>query len=173
MIRPLAALAAFFPAGAAFAHGFDERHDLPAPLYYFVTGAAATVALSFVVAAVFARRAPSVPDDDEGHGRSFTLGPLLPILRRACQVVGVGLFVITVVAALWGTGDPMMNIAPTLVWVVWWVGLSLAVACLGNFWPALDPWRALFEVADAAARRLGRARGIKFGWRWPSAWTHG
>lgn len=43
---------------AAWAHAFGERYDLPVPLGYFVIGAAATVALSFVVAALFMRRAP-------------------------------------------------------------------------------------------------------------------
>ncbi|SVE13021.1 uncharacterized protein METZ01_LOCUS465875, partial [marine metagenome] len=33
----------------AHAHGFGERYDLPIPLNYFLLGAAATVAVSFVV----------------------------------------------------------------------------------------------------------------------------
>ncbi|MCL0105217.1 hypothetical protein M1N90_00465 [Dehalococcoidia bacterium] len=33
------------------AHGFGERYDLPVPLDYFVVGAAATVALSFLIIA--------------------------------------------------------------------------------------------------------------------------
>ncbi len=76
---------------AARAHAFGERFDLPLPLGYFVAGAAATVALSFIV-----------------------------------------------------------------------------VACCGNIWPALDPWRALFEWMDAGARRLGRANGLHFGMTYPT-----
>ena len=33
----------------AYAHGFGERYDLPVPLWLYVGGAGATVALSFVV----------------------------------------------------------------------------------------------------------------------------
>ncbi len=39
-----------------YTHGFGERYDLPVPLNYFLVGAAATVALSFVVIGLFVRR---------------------------------------------------------------------------------------------------------------------
>jgi hypothetical protein len=148
------------------AHGFDERYDLPAPLGYFVIGAAAAVALSFLVAVLFARRAPEAQDDD-GKGFSIALGPLLPVSWLGCRVISLGLFIVTLIAALWGTADPMMNLAPTLVWIIWWVGLSLFVAFVGNIWPALDPWRSIFDGLDALGRRLGRPGGIALGWQWP------
>ena len=43
------------------------------------------------------------------------------------------------------------------------------VACIGNIWPALDPWHAVFKGADALVRRLGAKRGITFGWTYPQA----
>ncbi len=99
--------------------------------------------------------------------RSVALGPLLPALRVICGIVSLLLFALTLVAGLYGTGDPLMNLAPTMVWIVWWVGLSLVIACTGNIWPALDPWRSVFGMIDAAARRLGRTHGIALGWRYP------
>ena len=51
----------------ALAHAFDERHELPVPLWYFVIGVAATVAVSFLIVALFAwwsnqdQRAESAP----------------------------------------------------------------------------------------------------------------
>jgi hypothetical protein len=74
-----------------------------------------------------------------------------------------------VVAGLFGARNPEMNFAPVLVWIVWWVGLSLVVACVGNIWPALDPWRAAFEWLDKAARHLGLANGISLNLVYP-AW---
>jgi hypothetical protein len=62
-----------------------------------------------------------------------------------------------------------MNLAPTMVWIIWWVGLSLVAACVGNIWPALDPWRALFEMMDALARRWRKTGGISLGWTYPRA----
>jgi hypothetical protein len=78
-----------------------------------------------------------------------------------------------VVAGLSGTPNPEMNLAPVSVWIVWWVGLPLVVACIGNIWSALDPWLAVFEWADKAARRLGCANGISLNFaypRWLGAW---
>jgi hypothetical protein len=163
-------LAAAMLPFTALAHGFEERYDLPAPLAYFVIGAAATVALSFLVAVLFARGA-SKARNEEGRrrGLSIALGPVFPMLWLGCRVISLSLFILTLVAALWGTADPMMNLAPTLVWIIWWVGLSLFAAFVGNIWPALDPWRTLFDAVDAMARRLGRPGGIALGWRWPSA----
>ena len=154
----------------ACAHAFDERYDLPVPLAYFVAGAAAVVAFSFVVIAVFARRAPH---QTGAPGLVVALGPLLPVLRAVCRCVGLVLFMLTLAAGWFGTGDALMNLAPTMVWIVWWVGLSLLVACIGDVWPALDPWRTLFEIIDAAARLCGRKQGIALGYGYPpaaSAW---
>ena len=150
----------------AWPHAFDDRYDLPVPLAYFVAGAAAVVGLSFVVIAVFVHRAPPVT---AAQGQVLSLGPVLPVLRALCRGIALVLFTLTMVAGLFGTGDPMMNLAPTMVWIIAWVGLSLAVACLGNLWPALDPWRTLFAILDAAARRLGRASGIALNCAYPPA----
>jgi hypothetical protein len=166
----LAGLMVVAHSAAAAAHGFDERFDLPAPLGYFVAGATLTVALSFLLVALFARRIPaSAVDTGAPPHTQLLLHPLPQALRILCQAASTGLFVIAIVAALWGTPDPMMNLAPTLVWIVWWVGLPIAVACIGNFWPLLDPWRALFEWMEWAARRIGNRGGIALGWNWPPA----
>jgi len=150
----------------AWPHAFGERYDLPAPLAYFVAGAAAVVGLSFVVAVWVARRArPLSPS----KGFVIALGPLLPALRRACRAASVMLLVLAVVAGLFGTRNPEMNLAPTLVWIIAWVGLSLVVACVGNVWPALDPWRSLFDMTDALARRLGAPHGMTLGLPYPPA----
>ena len=152
---------------ALWAHGFDERHDLPAPLSHFMAGAAAAVALSFALAIVFARRAPFTKDDPLlGRGEAVRVPAAL---HAAIRIGGLLLFFITVFAALTGIAEPMMNLAPTMVWIVWWVGLSLVVACVGDIWPLLDPWATLFDAADAAARRLWLRDGISLGWQWPPA----
>ena len=178
MTRASAALVAALVSAAlpsiAWAHGFDERYDLPAPLGFFIAGAAAVVGLSLLVAALFARRAPGATERAGGAQRVFLAsGPWLSVLRRAAQLIALLMFAVTLIAALWGTGDPLMNLAPTFIWIIWWVGLSLLAACVGNLWPALDPWRTLFDAFDKAARRLGkpnaRANGIALHWQWPPA----
>jgi hypothetical protein len=150
----------------AWPHAFAERYDLPVPLGYFVVGAAAAVGLSFAVAAIFMRGMPG-----ERPAKDFVvpLGPVLQPLRAVCRVISVILLCMVVAAGLFGTRNPEMNLAPTLVWIVWWVGLSFVVACIGNIWPALDPWRTLYEGMDALCQRLGLANGITLGWPYPPA----
>lgn len=151
-------------AGRAQAHGFDERYDLPVPLRDVIVGACAVVLLSFVVAALYSRAAPARSPLPRGRVLHLSRGPL-----RAVRGLSFGLFVLTIAAALWGTRDPLMNLAPTLVWIIWWVGLSFVSALLCNLWPALDPWRSGFEVLDGLTRRLIREKGLALGWRWPAA----
>jgi hypothetical protein len=166
MIRPVAGAAlAVLPAAAA-AHAFDDRYDLPLPLGYFIAGAVAAVALSFVIAALVLRRPPPAAAD---FGPVVPLGPVLPLLRALAQLVGVALLALVLAAGFFGSGNPLANVAPTLVWIIAWTGLTLLVACVGDVWTALDPWRAVFERLDAWALRSGRPGGLALGWRYPEA----
>jgi hypothetical protein len=61
------------------------------------------------------------------------------------------------------------NFAPTFVWIIWWVGLSYVTALVGNLWPLLNPWKILFEWADALARRIGGA-GLEASQPYPARW---
>ena len=155
-----------FTSPAALAHGFDERYDLPAPLGWFVAGAALTVGLSLLLAVLFAAQGPTA---DSGNDEGADPSPWPLALRAAAGLSGLLLFAMNLAAALGGTADPMMNLAPGFVWIVWWVGLSLLVACVGNIWPLLDPWGTLFDMMDALARRCGRMQGASLGLPWP-AW---
>ncbi|MEO7726397.1 MAG: hypothetical protein ABIS45_04040 [Burkholderiales bacterium] len=162
--RVAAAAACAMPA-LAYAHAFEERYDLPAPLSYFTTGAAAVVILSFIVAQVVIEHTGATA----APGRAIRLGALLPALRLAGRVLTLLLFALALICGLYGTADPQMNLVPTLVWIIWWVGLSLAIACIGNIWRALDPWRTLFDAADALARRAGMRDGMAMHYRYPRA----
>lgn len=150
-------------AGSARAHGFDERYDLPVPFAAVVAAACAAVLLSFIAAALFARGASA------GVHRVAVVIPLPRTVLLAARGAAWLLWLLTIAAALLGSRDPLMNLAPTLVWIVWWIGLAFASALVGDLWAALDPWRSSFEMLDAAARKLGCARGAALGWRWPAA----
>ena len=157
------AIALGFPV-LAHAHAFEERYDLPAPLSYFITGAAAVVVLSFVIAQIVVEHA----GEAAARERRIELGRLLPVLRLIVRVLGLCLFALVIVAGRYGTADPLMNVTPTLVWIVWWVGLSLFVACIGNIWPALDPVRTVYDALDFFVRSSGLSRRLRTSWQYPS-----
>jgi hypothetical protein len=85
---------------------------------------------------------------------------------------------VVALAALLGENSPTDNIAPTFVYVLFWLGVVALVVALGNVWAWLNPWRA---AADAVAWLAGRAG---FDWepplryreswgRWPAAFLLG
>src|SRR5262249_56062463 len=68
-------------AGPAAAHGFGQRYDLPIPLSFYIWGAGATVALSFVGFGLFLRAEHGFPDwhiDLQRHGPLLAAPPPLP-----------------------------------------------------------------------------------------------
>lgn len=159
MSAPRHVLAAMAIAAAALAtdpppaqaHAFGQRYDLPLPLGYFIAGAGAAVVLSFAVVAILFRHA--------GHGSRLEMTLIrelrpawLRAARGALGGLGVALLVTIIAAGLFGAPQASANPAPVLVWVLWWVGLLLLCAFVGNLWPALDPWSAAWR----AARWLGR-----------------
>ncbi len=158
-------------AGSAQAHGFAERYDLPVPLGYVVVGACAAVFLTFVAAVFFVRQPATAGIQPDEQVEPVARWPRARAWRAALGLIkGLSwlLFAVTIVSALWGSADPLMNLAPTLVWIVWWIGLSFAVVLLGNFWPVLDPWRTTFEALEFSARKLGWRRGLSAQWAWPA-----
>jgi hypothetical protein len=135
------------PAGA---HGFGQRYDLPLPLSFYLLGAAAAVILSFVVVGLFARHTPGARGYPRINLLAHPLGRWLadPILLALLKLIAAGVFILTVTAGFCGNQDPYRNIAPTLVWIIWWVGLATFSAFVGDLWAVVNPWRSLFDGAD-------------------------
>ena len=88
-----------------------------------------------------------------GGGLSrLVLGPV----RIVVQAISVVLFLVVLAAALVGSSDPFENLAPTWVFVIFWLGLPLLSLLFGNVWRALSPWRALADAFVWVWERLGR-----------------
>ena len=135
--------------GQAFAHAFGARYDLPLPFGHYVVGACAVVVLSFLIAAASPRflGRKSLPFQ-------VTFGPLKGChwVTHLLRGLGVLAFGLIVVAGLIGADSPTGNIAPLLVWVIWWVGFLFFCAFVANLWPLLDPWRTIFDWAASRQR---------------------
>jgi len=122
--------------GVVLGHAVASRHDLPAPLYYFVRERPPRWSCHSWWLRLFAWKRPRVePVPRSLHHFPRTaaggdeMGPAPPV---------VSAFAIIVAAALWGTGNPMMNLARR--WLDFLVGRALLQSRMfGNFWPVLDP----------------------------------
>jgi len=137
--------ASLIPREAA-AHAFGARYDLPLPFEHYVFGAAAVLLLSFAIAA-------AGPRFLAGRGLRLSAAWPLPkvarLIGQTVGILGVTVFLLIVATGLFGAGSPTTNIAPLLVWVIWWVGFLFFCAFAVNIWPLLDPWRRLFSWVKA------------------------
>src|SRR5713226_4371592 len=148
-------------ASPAAAHGFGQRYDLPLPLSLYLFGTGVAVVLSFTVVALLARHTPGA----RGYPH-IDLGAY-PTLAALLKLIVVGLFILAVTAGFIGDQDPYFNIAPTLVWIIWWVGFAIVSAFLGDLWGLVNPWRSLFDMTDRVYRRLTGRPGLAWGLSYP------
>ncbi len=140
-------------ASPAFAHGLGGRSDLPLPVWMFAYGAAGALIVSFAALAVFWPVARL-----EGGVDGLVLVPssrsnVVDGLARAGRVVGVALYVVVLAAALFGPGEAQDNLAPAVVYIILWVGLTFLCAVVGNVWGVISPFPALAAVTTRIRRQ--------------------
>ena len=171
LLLPLAAAFAALAAAPVYAHGFGERTELPAPLGYFLIGAAAAVAVSFGLLSYFLRATPGGGYWRYDLLRVPWLGAALAWqpLHFMVKLLSVFLLGLVIATGFAGEQDPSLNFAPTFVWVIWWVGMAFAVALLGNLWALVNPWQNAFDGADWLCRKLA-GRPLSLGRPYPEAW---
>ena len=127
---------------SAGAHAFGVRYDLPLPMWMFLIGAGAAVALSFLGISRFIRN-----NIDLEQSVIPVMGPgMCRIFAWVIRIVGGLLFAFVLATAFVGVDDTFHNFAPLFVWVNWWVGMAFASALLGNIWAVANPWRSLFDL---------------------------
>lgn len=168
-VARLCAVVVFHLPGPAIAHGFAQRYDLPVPLGLYLTGAAAAVALSFAVVAFFVRGRRTVIRYPRYDLFSTPPGRVLerPWLVGTIRLLAVAFLVLVVTAGFIGHDNPYKNLAPTAVWVIWWVGLAYCCGLVGNFWAAINPWNAVFRWFESGYGRLRPGRRFGLGLDWP------
>jgi hypothetical protein len=166
-----AATLAAVPDPAA-AHGLVGRQDLPIPRWLFAWAAATVLVASFVGLAVLWPR----PRLQQLQERIVASVPrTLDVLAGA---LGVALFGLVLYAGLAGSQSATANLAPTVIYVLFWVGLPFASVIFGDVFRAINPWRAIARAVAWAARRIAGAGSLpeplayprRLG-RWPAVLT--
>ncbi len=137
-------------------HGIGGVQDLPVPTWLFFWGGAVVLVVSFIALGALWRsprlsRAAGGRALPEGVSR-FVLGPV----RIAAQVVSFALFLLVLVSAIAGTSDAFENLAPTWIYVIFWLGVPLLSFLFGNVWRAISPWRAFADAFVWIWERSGR-----------------
>ncbi len=158
-------------SSTTYAHGFGQRYDLPVPLWLYLTGAAAAVAVSFVVMAAFVQRGSPMADYSRINLLRSSVGHAIarPWVLACCRVAAVALFLLVLVAGFFGHPAPVKNIAPLMVWAIWWVGMAYISALLGNVWALINPLDTAFAWAEGVYSRVRRGAALSLGAHYPPA----
>jgi hypothetical protein len=153
---------------AALAHGLVGRQDLPIPRWLFAWGAAVVLVISFVALAVLW---PKPRLEDAPERRVLGVPAVVEVL---CGAIGVAAFAFVVYAGFNGTQTATANLNPTVVYVIFWVGIPFCSAVLGDVFAAFNPWRAVARGVSFAADRVSGGRlpapmayPVRLG-RWPA-----
>jgi hypothetical protein len=142
------ATSAAIPAVAS-AHGLVGKQDLPIPRWLFAWAAAIVLVLSFAALAALWTRTRW---EDGVPARTVLRVPRF--VEPLCGLVGIAIFALGVYAGLAGSEQVNENLLPTLVYVLFWVGLAFACAVLGDVFRPFNPWLALGRGVGWAARRV-------------------
>ncbi len=152
-VAMIAALISAIPT-PALAHGIGGRADLPVPIEFFLYGAAVVLIVSFIALALL------WPEPRLQGGpleKVVTAGPIGWPGRVLAGVGVVGLMVV-VAAGLVGVQNSSRNVAPVLVWVVFWLVVPFLGALVGNLYTYLNPWRTLGSLVGSEERPALLAR---------------
>jgi hypothetical protein len=98
------------------------------------------------------------------------------VLRIVLGTISSGLLLLVFLTALIGEPSSAVNLAPTFVYVIFWLGVVVLQVVFGNVWSVLNPWLATANGVAWAWRKLG------FSWEppltyperlgvWPAAFT--
>ena len=155
-----------------FAHGIVGRADLPIPEALFGAAAAAVLVVSFLALAA----GWSEPRLEHPPQRALFGLPLA--VEALCGAIGLAVFAIVVYAGLAGTDSQQDNLAPTAVYVGFWVGVPFLSLLIGDWFRLFSPWRAIGRLTGWAAGRLSRGEATeafpypqRLG-HWPASWTN-
>ncbi|MGZ5932517.1 MAG: hypothetical protein ACXWLW_10180, partial [Rhizomicrobium sp.] len=158
-------------AAPASAHGFGQRYDLPLPLSLYLYGTAAVVVVTFVIVGLFVRHTAEARHrprlDLLGHAAGKIIAH--PGVILLLKLVAAVLFVVTVTAGFIGDQNPYRNIAPTMVWIIVWVGVAYVSTFVGNLWALINPWRTIFDGAAWMYKRVGNGRDFSYRLPYPAA----
>ena len=138
------------------AHGIGGVRDLPVPTWMFFWGAAIALVASFVALGALWRR-PLLDRHVDGRPLPAWLDATIRSIAFRALLGGLSaaLLVLVFACALLGSKNPNENLAPTFIYVIFWLGLVPWSILLGNVWRVLSPWRAIADAAVWVYERAG------------------
>lgn len=147
MKQRLGAAAFLFPflfSAPAFAHSAERGFVLLLPTSFIICGGAAAVAISFLVLA-FTRDQNKITQKKISAPSSACACALTSFLSFLCLAA-------LLLLGFYGPSDPLENLLPLTIWVVWWTIVPLLHPLFGNLWRWINPFAGLCRFAKGPAR---------------------
>ncbi len=145
----------------ALGHGLGSRGDLPIPLWQFAWAGIAALVISFLALGVSWRQ-PKLSYLQKGKV-SVSLTKLLKAGEPVFRTFSLGLFLLVLIAGLFGTNDSGQNLNPVTLYVIFWVILQILVCFLGDIWRVLSP----FDTIALLLERWGLTKNAE-----SPSWSH-
>ncbi|HEU5084700.1 MAG TPA: hypothetical protein VFU14_15265 [Acidimicrobiales bacterium] len=170
IVAPIAGAAVVAGATPAAAHGVGSRADLPVEPWLFAYGAAFALLISFAALRLL-WPTPRLAAAADGSAVPGAVDAAARRLALPAQAIALALFATTLAAAWFGPDDVSANLAPTALYIAFWVGMQVVSPVVGDVWRRLNP---LWVIAAALDRLRGRdpevstASGAWAG-HWPAA----
>jgi hypothetical protein len=133
----------------ASAHGISGRASLPVPAWLFAWAAAIVLVVSFVLLSTMWSR----PRLQQVRERRLCAWPRL--IGQLAGPIGLALFALVIYAGYEGVSSYTANFDPTFIFVLFWVGVPLSSALLGDWFRAFSPWRAFARGVRWSGARVG------------------
>jgi hypothetical protein len=137
------------------AHGIVGRADLPIPSELFGAAAAVVLVVSFLALAAGWTK----PRLEVVRERALFRIPLA--VEVVCGAIGVAVFAVVVYAGLAGTDSQQDNLAPTAVYVGFWVAVPFLSLVIGDWFRLFNPWRAVGRATGWVANRLAHGEATE------------
>ena len=131
--------------------------DLPVPDWLFFWGGAVVLVFSFLALGAL-WKSPQLERRRAGRPLPAGLERFLRsrVLHGILGAISAGLLVLIFLTALIGEPSSAQNLAPTFIYVIFWLGLVPVQVVFGNVWPVLNPWRAIANAVEWIWRTLGQ-----------------
>jgi len=145
-IPALAALSALLLIGlgdAALAHSAGRGFVMLLPTGYVIGGGALAVAVSFAGVVLLPPRLV-----ERAFACRLRLGAVPEISPVLTSLLGALILLALLAAGFMGSCDPLQNPLTLAVWTVWWVGIVLLHAVLGNLWAWLNPFSGPYALLN-------------------------
>jgi len=147
---------------AALAHSAERGFVMLLPTGYVIGGGALAVAVSFAGVVLLPPRLVEC-----AFACRLRLGAVPAISPVLTSLLSALILLALIAVGFMGSRDPLQNPLPLTVWTVWWVGVVLLHAVLGNLWAWLNPFSGPYALLDRLSGGRLAAHRLPAGRLWP------